>query len=60
MSSVALTPLTANEMREIAKIIENVLVFSTDLDPNVIKYTTSPITIINNSNVLLGVLKIKL
>ena len=60
MSSVALTTLTANEMRKITKIIENVLVFSIDFNPNVIKYTTSPITIINNSSILLGVLKIKL
>ena len=60
MSSVTLTPLTANEMRKNTKIIENFLVFSIDFNPNVIKYTTSPITIINNSSILLGVLKIKL
>ncbi len=60
MSSGALAPLTANEMRKITKIIENVLVFSIDLDPNVIKYTTRPLTIINNSSILLGVLKIEL
>ena len=60
ISPSTLAPLIANGIRKITKIIENVFVFSIDLDPNVIKYTTRPITMINNNNILLGVLKMKL
>ena len=60
VSSGRLNPLTANAMRKINKIIENVFVFSIDLFPYVIKYTTSPSIIINNNTIRPGVLKIKL